>query len=276
MLRKDYEHIEKTFFSIKNEPIGYSYPDMYSAYKNFSKNFNIPIGNFILTNGCENAIRILLSLFSKEITTEKPLLIEKPGWELVSVLAYAMDIPYKFYYYDNEFKTNYDKTHIVYTTDTYNNVIKHEFPSGEADIYIIDESYTMKHYFNEIQIQDNHIIIGSFSKLVDPGIRLGYILFSDKYRDKMNLLREQYVNKNAVDILKNLFIKKPDFTKPKIENSELIVASHSTYLTLKINDFPLSHKKFSINNINYCRIGRLSDKSQEVLLLNDILRNIKE
>ena len=276
MIRNEYKPIEKTFLSIKNEPIGFFYPDMYKAYRDFSLSFNISTDNFILTNGCENAIRIILTMLkvNETITDKEPLLIENPGWELVKVLSEAMKIPYKLYNYDINGLASFNKAKCIYTTDTYNNVIKHEFPKGESDLYIIDESYTMKHYFNNSIIPDNFIYIGSFSKLVSPELRLGYIIFPSKFKNEINLLREQYINQAAILFLSNLSIKDPDYSIPKIDKQNLILSAHPTYLTLDVRDFPLAHKKFTIDGKTICRIGRIDNKEQEVSLLNDLLRNI--
>lgn len=68
------------------------YPDMYKAYNIFEKTFKINKKNFILTNGCENALRIAISLFKNRTSIGK-FYYEQPGWRLPMFCAYQAGIP---------------------------------------------------------------------------------------------------------------------------------------------------------------------------------------
>ena len=82
--------------SIKDEPVSRaslndeearSYPDMYEAYRDFAKTYNLSMNNFILTNGCENAVRIIF-----EAIRPKYVYTENPSWGLVEVLANGLNV----------------------------------------------------------------------------------------------------------------------------------------------------------------------------------------
>ena len=87
-IREFYTNDIPTVVSTKNEPKGTHYPNMFLTYQKFSNIFNLPTSRFILTNGCENALRIALLLL-------KPtsLSIENPTWGLVSIIAKSLNIP---------------------------------------------------------------------------------------------------------------------------------------------------------------------------------------
>ena len=84
----------ENFFSTKNEPwfvnneYGW-YPDMNKMYDDFSKIFNIGKKNFILTNGCENAMRIALEFYNFEYGSQI-LYAENSGWQMADVLGVAL------------------------------------------------------------------------------------------------------------------------------------------------------------------------------------------
>ena len=56
--------------------------------KNFAQTYNLSRDSFILTNGCENAVRIIF-----EALRPKYAYIENPSWGLVEVLANGLLYP---------------------------------------------------------------------------------------------------------------------------------------------------------------------------------------
>lgn len=260
MRRTDYIRDDEFLISTKNEPSIYSrYPDMYVAYENFSKFFNVAQENFILTNGCENALRIALIM-----TCPERIYIEYPTWGLVAVICEAFHIPYKYmdFHYDNsEFvldATNTDGA--IYTTDEYSNVIKHKNVNGYNDttMLIVDETYTNRVLSSKNKIfEKNKIIIGSFSKCADPAIRLGYVLFDDEYNDRFQMLREQYIGGEAIKYLRNPSMHYNPIWKWDIPYE--IVTQHSVYTTVKAKTLPIPHKHFLIDGIDLCRFGNVGD-----------------
>lgn len=261
--REDYKPYVSSLLSTKNEPgddnilvfNAREYPDMHHAYASFSRLFNIPIGNFILTNGCENAMKIaLLALRVKELT------IEKPTWAMVQVDCEALDIAYNFHNY--EFKDGIFRpeaksidTDFLYTTDTYNNLFEHKNIFFEG-VTILDETYTQRQLISSAKdINDNKIIIGSFSKTAGAGLRLGYCLFSDKWKRRFQLLREQYISSAACKWLIN--------TKGLYNNASPVgnipyevVSYHPVYITVKAKELPFPHKHFTISGVDFCRVDR--------------------
>lgn len=254
--KKDVENISKknepnksVFFTVDNA----KYPNMYSAYDIFSKYFKIPKQNFILTNGCENACRIaLLARNIKDIT------IENPTWDLFRIIAAGLNV--KYYLHDYEYVNGIfqptainDKHEWLYTTDTYNNLFKHKNFSEDTYVnVIIDETYTLKYLKNYTTIPKNKIIVGSFSKAVGCGLRLGYILFNSIYNERFQLLREQYISSTAVEFLRN--ISEYDLNMEKDIDSPLCISSHKVYSTFseKIGN---NGKQFHVGKDIFFRYG---------------------
>lgn len=252
--------------SSKNEPLPYRYPDMYKVYRKFHETYDRD--NFILTNGCENALRIaLLAIRAKSI------LIEYPTWQLAELICDSLDI-YKYRicykYNNNEFYINkkdlekFKTVDALYTTRTYNNLFKHNNIEFESDSKwnIIDETYTADTLINNEQVSENSIIIGSFSKFVDPGMRLGYIIFPEKMRERFNSLREEYICREAAEYI---------LSGQKIENKrhETIlrdaICSHFTYITLnKKPSTELPFKTFNVGDREFYRIGYSEDLDKYV------------
>jgi hypothetical protein len=275
-IRDQYKPLIDSDISTKNEPCvdrimtinAKLYPDMYKAYQSFSKLFNMPIGNFILTNGCENALKIaLLALRVKDIT------LEKPTWGMVQVDCEALDIAYDFcnYEYKNGVFVPEKKnicTKFLYTTDAYNNFFKHRdisFNSGVTTI--LDETYTARQLLaNKKNIADNTIIIGSFSKTVGAGLRLGYCLFSERWKERFQLLREQYVSAAAcqwLDSAVTLCINDSPIEDIPYE----IVSQHPVYITVKAKALPIPHKHFKVSGVDFCRFDRKAMSWQKTIEL---------
>ena len=252
---KEYNYIEN--YSTKNEPLPYRYPDMKSTYDKFSEIFDIPKNNFILTNGCENAFRIaLLATRIKEIS------IETPGWELAKVIADSLDIkiyPLQLAIIDNKIKycTDYKNNKNIYITDRINNFIYHPNYIVNNGINIIDETYTQTYlYDNNREINFNKIIIGSFSKIADPSLRLGYILYNKNFNDRFQQLREQYISGSACKYINSL-LDKPKCFNYNINGLELKTEWYQTVVNKLNTDLP--YKEFKIPIIKNNKI--INEKS---------------
>lgn len=271
------EDRNENFFSTKNEPwfvnneYGW-YPDMAKMYDDFSKAFNIEKKNFILTNGCENAMRLALEFYNFKFGNQI-LYTENPGWKMADVLGAALgyEVHHYDYLYDGYSKEFYPEqsfdpqSDLVYTTDTYNNLFKHGNLNMDA-FYILDETYTMHQLMSGYEKPDQDIIvIGSFSKAYGPGYRLGYILFHEDHNDIFQLLREQYLSPAAGKLLKQF--RRDDFAIDPlgsgIYSTEIsdeydgppIVTTHPVYTTFQADAVPMPHKKFEISGIPFCRVG---------------------
>lgn len=256
--RFEYKPDRSSIISSKNEPLPFKYPNMYEAYQAFSETYKISKDNFILTNGCENAFKIaLLALKVKYIE------IENPGWYLADVICEGLDVRYKYLNYeykDKEFKINEKPgAKFIYTTDTYNSMFEHtNLKPSEEYTTILDETYTLEILCDEERIiKDNVITIGSFSKFVDPGLRIGYIIFPKKYKDKFNLLREEYISREACEYIckkKKINNKKEISLDYRILNH--IISANHVYLTLDIepNTF-LPYAEFEVSGKTFYKIG---------------------
>jgi hypothetical protein len=271
------EDRNENFFSTKNEPwfvnneYGW-YPDMAKMYDDFSKAFNIEKKNFILTNGCENAMRLALEFYNFKFGNQI-LYTENPGWKMADVLGAALgyEVHHYDYLYDGYSREFYPEqsfdpqSDLVYTTDIYNNLFKHGNLNMDA-FYILDETYTMHQLMSGYEKPDQDIIvIGSFSKAYGPGYRLGYILFHEDHNDIFQLLREQYLSPAAGKLLKQF--RRDDFAIDPlgsgIYSTEIsdeydgppIVTAHPVYTTFQADAVPMPHKKFEISGIPFCRVG---------------------
>lgn len=229
------------------------YPNMMEIYDTFSTFSLIPRDNFILTNGCEEALRIVLQVIKRiEENKNINLLAEYPRWKMVDVISDQIlyktpkDINYvlnkekdsmmSFSNYDNEAlknELNYMDNNdvcVLYNTLSINNMLMHKKWNSnlfaekcKCKLYdIIDETYTpFKTDINDQKLskleKDNIFIIGSFSKAIGCGLRLGYILFNQKYEKYFNLYRPQYISPLAINFLTNTpetinVLKSIDFT----------------------------------------------------------------
>lgn len=245
--------------SIQNEPAHHvcfsedfrQYPDMYSAYENVKR----LLGNdrFILTNGCENALRIaLLAINPIELQ------YETPGWGLVPIIAESLDILHKpIVFHINKYNdiiySNADKNSLIYVTDSINNFFKHDMYMFK-NMKIIDISYTMD--LNLIKRNKDNFIIGSFSKIAGAGLRLGILIYPEKYRHKVNLLREQYINTAAADYITNL-AEWPKFNIKENDGDNNAMFRHAVYTLYndKPNNKNIPYKKVFIDNKTFYRVG---------------------
>lgn len=247
--RNDYEFTKFTNSSSKNEPIPLPfdcvadhlmmsrYPDMKTIYDLFSKYFHINQDNFILTNDCDESLRICLSIIKRLQPTASHFIGETPGWKMADIIANQFfdkdnitDNQYKvkkdmvdgqlvnIVYQDKVISmdgikklchTNDPKDTVLYTTDHFNNYFKHErnsisYTISDPKVWMItDETYTLRSLidtvFKEREGYEDHITrnnkfyIGSLSKVLGCGIRLGYIVFHSDYKDIFNLFRPQYL-----------------------------------------------------------------------------------
>ena len=173
---------EPAYERIRIEKKDREYPDMYSAYKQFAEIYKLRENQFILSNGCENALRIVL-----EAIRPYYMYIENPSWGLVEILANGLLYPrpeetkdiqrifkVNYKYIDNKFildkniENLSDKSSAFYITQKYNNMFEHEplnAQDGFAKYTIIDETYSAEFLLdcNRV-IPENVFIIGSYSK----------------------------------------------------------------------------------------------------------------
>lgn len=263
MHRDSYSPKSTSKYSTQNEPPknlwitanARQYPDMYKVYTHFKQ--LIGVDNVILTSGAEMALRIALLL-----TKPRLLSIESPSWTMPQVAAYALDIPYELFSIRKQgasFVHDYETIHgdVVYITDEYNNVIKHEcFDINKLPTTIVDTTYSLNKELYTVT-EPNIFYIGSFSKIAGCGLRLGYLVYPHQYEERAQLLREQYINSMAAAFLLKLsqWPTMPDsFSKNNINDN--LVTSHYTYETKLTNDALIPAKKFKIDGITYYRTGR--------------------
>lgn len=249
-----------------------SYPDMYEAYTNFAKTYNLSMDSFILTNGCENALRIVL-----ELLRPKYLYIENPSWGLVEVLGNGLLYPkvdsskkeQRIFFVNYKFEQEKfildtfpiklpNEESVFYITDKYNNMFEHNVlynKNSYAKYTLLDETYSAVNLRNSNRhLQENIFIIGSYSKFCGAGIRLGYVLYHPKWNNYMQLLREECISKLAVKYTK---VFMPQIKLPYYDGK--YVCKSNNYIVVKANeyegDFQRINKEFTISGIKFYKLG---------------------
>lgn len=295
--------------SITEEDIR-KYPDMDRAYTLFGNFTNIPHNSFILTNGTENALRIAMQVL-KRVKNIKTVVTEKPTWGLADVISYQcyFDNSYNldYIYRENKFYLDYTKLDdiiksngntILYKTNQMNNLFSH---SEDSD-YVHDGLYTISDYtYTPFDIankglDENKIIIGSFSKVFGCGIRLGFVIFNPIYHDMMHMYREEYISPiscKAIEIIYHKYAllwlcenvyKDAPFKKYKSEKlfektfNDHIICSTPYYYTMDIDvgNVGFVSKKFEVEGKEFYRLGRfLKEHPDDYFIFRNIYTNIK-
>lgn len=286
------------------------YPDMKSAYDNFSDTFNISKKNFILTNGCEEALRLSSQLIlrrSIDICPIDVVMYENPTWELAPIILnnsikliyaytmedipniYSLDFKYnentRLFYYNDNLENIKDDLFInseilFYITDKQNNLFGHndfdilKYSFIQNSKYIIDETYTRNKLFNlnDREFDKNKIYIGSFSKNIGCGIRLGYVLFNDYWYDAFNQYRSNYISALASKYASSTKLKniiKP-YSNYSINN---IIFGCDNFETMKLKDVSEKdkyriNKIFKIDGIEFARLGKISNNNNFSKFIN--------
>lgn len=271
------------------------YPDMYKLYDDFSRLTGIPKDSFILTNGTENALRIVMQVLKDHENCDIGI-TESPSWGMAEVVAnqvgfYTIDkLPYIYrensfhLYYPNLERICNNEKSVLYKTNLYTNLFYHNDKDGykyidNNKLYIIND-YTYTPFDISVdKVSKNKFIIGSFSKVYGCGIRLGFIIFDPRYEKIMNLYREQYVNPIACALINYLyeFYKTFEECKYVIFNSTIfqkyesekifedkfkdnIICSTPYYYTLDKYISGIICKSFKVEEKIFYRVGRFKEK----------------
>jgi len=257
------------------------YPDMLEAYENFSKIFDIPLNRFILANGGENAVKnTLLALRPKK------MFYSYPTWGMLDVFCEALNIepvrvPFKIKTSSKEiFEDLYAYERLdfdcFYSCGSVNNYFRYvsieprAFPTKSDVIQISDQTYSELDYIkNQVEHQScSTVIVGSFDKLVGCGLRLGFAIFPSYMNDRFQLQREQFLNYEAIQFLKNFneynlksnyrfeklqeYLKTDDFY---LENKKLVQIVHPNFCTYFGKLEHKGAKHFQVGNQWFTRIG---------------------
>ena len=257
------------------------YPDMLRAYQIFSKLIGLPMNQFILANGGENAIKNTLLAIKPQ-----NMFFSYPSWGMLDVYCEALNIkPIRSeLYIDKDGEATEDKDYFdmlsgldcFYSCSGINNYISYN-PIVDYDTsfwQIIDMTYFD---FDSIKSRvagldtEKRVIVGSFDKILGCGIRLGFAIFPRQFNDRFQLQREQFLNYSACQILEYLQTN-PDVLKrsacqdraekfwktclPAQIYKEDIVTKTNNYITFR-GDLNLSvpNVKFEIDDHKFTRIG---------------------
>ena len=229
----------------------------YIAKRYLKKRLKIDPDDILITNGSQQGLDLLGKIF---INNGDKIIIEKPGY-LGAIQAFSMYEPI-FYpipltgegmdtsLLENTLKNNRIK--LIYSVInfqnpsgiTYSKKIRTEIGNILKDndtIFIEDDAYgelrfigkdipSMKYY------NDNVIMLGSFSKITSPGLRLGWICAKKEVMNKLIVAKQasdlhsnyfsqrilyQYLIDNNIDIhieiMKNIYKKQRDLMVSMIE-----------------------------------------------------------
>lgn len=259
------------------------YINMKEVYDTFSSTIANNGKNFIITTGCEAALRITLQVL-KRINEYYAIYSEYPTWGMVPVIFDQIfyddnelkKIEFRYnssnnsFYYEGLEYLDIKNKDIIYTTYRYNNLFEHQ--NHIFDAYnIIDFTYTdpkvaYKEYMNicldNPSIKNKIIGIGSFSKVYGCGYRLGYIFYPENdntFRELFNLYREEYISSHAAFLLRNITSFSSEYNKRMniAYDKNIYVTYTSNYATVpkRVLEYPdsilpKSEKEYISSTIN--------------------------
>ena len=259
------------------------YINMKEVYDTFSSTIANNGKNFIVTTGCEAALRITLQVL-KRINEYYAIYSEYPTWGMVPIIFDQIfyddnelkKIEFRYnssnnsFYYEGLEYLDIKSKDIIYTTYRYNNLFEHQ--NHIFDAYnIIDFTYTdpkvaYKEYMNicldNPSIKNKIIGIGSFSKVYGCGYRLGYIFYPENdntFRELFNLYREEYISSHAAFLLRNITSFSSEYNKRMniVYDKNIYVTYTSNYATVpkRVLEYPdsilpKSEKEYISSSIN--------------------------
>lgn len=251
-----------TLYRNINEPaVGYKglidftkYPNMENAYKCMEK--ILGHSDFILTSGCENAIRIVL-----EVEKPKSLTWCKPSWgmmdsfvEMFGIKPYCQYFDYKNGVFIEKINKNAEAH---YGCEGINNYISYKKHSGQLfNLDICDITYFEPSELHKFSPSYHQVYVGSFDKWWGCGLRLGFIIFDDAKKDLYYLHRERYLNTGAIEAL--FYYSNHKFIYPE-KNTQLkdfeIVCKNKIYTTYKGHCDLYGARNFTVDGESFFRLN---------------------
>ncbi len=176
------------------------------------RNLEIPVENILITNGSQQGLDLLGKVYINENDT---VVIEEPAY-LGAIQAFSIFRP-KFYTVPltkegMDIKTlktvmSSEKPKLMYTVPNFQNpsgisysrqnrAAVAEIINGTSTLLIEDDPYGDLRYTGQsipsfkTFLPDNTIMLGSFSKTVVPGFRLGWIVASGEIMDKLIIAKQ--------------------------------------------------------------------------------------
>jgi len=278
-------------YTTSNEPlIGYQendsiitqYPDMYKAYMDFSNTYSIPTDNFVLTNGTEESLRICLSVIRKMYDEYREFCYMDNGWGLTKIIAEQEG------FYPKELKSTFENEEyeqVIENKKLYNfperifyyapisnifkqNIDEEKVLSIPSNVVIRDEVYTSKTLLKPIiDLPEGLFVIGSYSKALGCGIRLGYILYNSAYDEYFQHDRPNYISPLAAMhtkiCLPSYETRMEHMRELEEERDEYFGKGLTTpnYITIKECDYngdkERIDKRATIDGVPYVRLGMM-------------------
>lgn len=212
------------------------YPCYGKLLDKLSKKYNLTPDNILLTNGCDEALSIIMNTY---IDCGDELLSFAPTFSMPQLYAKANGAEIKTISYDEKFVFNPEKlqnaisskTKIIYIASPNNptgevvepNVIEKLLKNNPNILFTIDCTYTnfstsvnFQDYLNLIKY-DNAIVVKSFSKdFALAGLRLGFIATKEENISNLKKISSPY-NVNIVAIRCATSVLEDDYYFEKIK-----------------------------------------------------------
>tara|TARA_Y100000591_G_C21809805_1_gene687199 strand:+ start:209 stop:1282 length:1074 start_codon:yes stop_codon:yes gene_type:complete len=247
------------------------YPELANIYKLLSKKINFPLRQIMLTNGSDDAIRIVF----QTLANKEKVLITNPTFAMYEVYSKIYSKNFKKINYKSfNSKPNLNINEIINTINTYKPKLfclpNPNSPTGtyfkmkeikkllqnskKKNCYVlIDEAYyplspiTMKTLIKQF---NNLIIVRSFSKTYGlAGVRLGYILSNNI------LINEFHMRKNMYEIgnFSSIFLREILETKFDFKNHIIKIRKDKNFLinNLKKRGFKVLNSPANFIHVNF-------------------------
>jgi len=158
--------------------------------------------NVLITNGATNAIA-LLSYYFREFHRAKSVLVQNPTYD--TALNIFRSQRYKIYGTDpNPTRLNDVKFDLSYCSFKFHNPTGLYIPSSQTDTikkdllahgYLIeDDAYGLFADKPTIDLvkHPRYVYVGSFSKYIFPGIRMGYVVADEKIIERLKIIQKYH------------------------------------------------------------------------------------
>jgi 2-aminoadipate transaminase len=217
------ETLGRDLFQYSNSEGYLGLREMISRRYQQKKNLDIPVDNILITNGSQQGLDLLGKVY---VNDGDPVMIEEPGY-LGAIQAFSIFRPSFCTVPVTEEGMDIDvaksiitasRPKLVYTVPNFQNPSGISYSEenrreiarileGTTTLIIEDDPYGDLRYFGDplpsfkTLLPDNTILLGSFSKTVVPGFRLGWIVASGEIMDKL------IIAKQASDLHTNQFVQ---------------------------------------------------------------------
>ncbi len=281
----------KVIEAIRNfqpEPVGV-YPEYSELIERLAQQFKIPPENILLTNGADEAIRIV---FETYVENNDEVLLPVPIYSMYEIFAKMMDSEIVSVFYNKDFSFPTNQLLKSVTSDTKliviinpasptgtsiekGDLLKILDKAGDA-IVLLDETYyhfANKTYVDLIKEFKNLIVIQTFSKIYGlAGLRLGILLSDVQNINNLKKVKSPY-SVNAIAVAAGIAaLEDKRYVEGVIQN----IILEKEFLVGELTQ-PGFEARLTKTNFILVNVGKLVDKIYQKLLEQNILvKNISD